>query len=112
MINLKQKELNEWQHRNFNNCFPEDMLIGMTEELGELAHAFLKHKQGIREYANGGDVKDKIADAFGDVIVYGCQLLSVLGIDAEKAIETTVTEVLNRDWVNNPAGIGESQHNK
>ena len=110
MIDLKQKELKEWQLINFGIPEPSDMIIGMTEELGELSHYFLKGKQGIREAANGTDVTDKITDAFGDIIIFGTQLMTCLGRDAEQEIKKVLSEVLQRDFVNNPSGVGYSQH--
>jgi NTP pyrophosphatase (non-canonical NTP hydrolase) len=101
---FRQKELSEWQRRNFTkgetgNC---DIcvfhhLAGMCEELGELAHALLKFHQGIRGMTEE-KMKEEVADAFGDVIVYGTQLLSELNIDAQETVEKTVREVLKRDW--------------
>ena len=111
MIDLKQKELNEWQKYNFSEGLTSDMIIGMLEELGELGHFYLKGKQGIREGANG-DCKEKMADAFGDVVIYGIQVMTSIGLDAEDVLRDTITEVLKRDWKNNPAGIGESRHKK
>ena len=110
MIDLKQKELKEWQVRNFGGGTTGDMIVGMIEELGELGRWYLKRKQGIREGANGGDLKAEIGDAFADVVIYGLQAMSEEGIDAEEALRLTIEKVLKRDWANNPAGIGESQH--
>jgi NTP pyrophosphatase (non-canonical NTP hydrolase) len=101
---FRQKELAEWQKKNFSkgetgNC--DDcafrMLAGMIEELGELAHALLKNKQGIRGITEE-QMKEQVGDAFGDVIVYGTQLLTCLGIDAEEATSKAIDEVLKRDW--------------
>lgn len=43
-----QKEQAEWSLRNFGPHPVEHPLLGMIEELGELAHAHLKGLQGIR----------------------------------------------------------------
>ncbi len=72
MIDLKQKELNEWQvsqKEKLGESTVEDMVIGMTEEVGELCHWILKRKQGIREGASGSLLKEEIADAFADAII-------------------------------------------
>jgi NTP pyrophosphatase (non-canonical NTP hydrolase) len=111
MVDLRQKELHEWQKNNFG-VTPEDDLkctVGMAEELGELSHWILKTKQKIRE-GTASECKEEIADAFGDVMIYGIQLMTTRGIDAEKAIEKTIATVLKRDWRNNPSGNGYSQH--
>ncbi|KKN53802.1 hypothetical protein LCGC14_0598950 [marine sediment metagenome] len=111
-FSLKQKELKKWQLANFGDSNSSDMTLGMAEEVGELAHWILKRKQGIREGANGGDFKDEISDAFADVVIYGIQLLSDEGLDAEEAFTKTVAKVLNRNWKENPSGKDESQHKK
>ena len=101
---FRQKELAEWQKKNFSqgetgncdNCVFHH-LAGMIEELGELGHALLKYHQGIRGMTEE-KMKEEVADAFGDVSVYGAQLLSSLGIDAQDAVEKTVDKILKRDW--------------
>jgi len=101
---FRQKELAAWQKKNFSKGETGDcdtcafrLLAGMTEELGELAHALLKHKQGIRGITEE-QMKEQVGDAFGDVIVYGTQLLTCLGIDAEEAASKAIDGVLKRDW--------------
>ena len=108
MVYLRQNELNNWQKRNFGVSQVEDMVLGMAEEVGELAHLVLKRKQGIREASRGGDFKDEIADAFADAVVFGIQAMSLEGIDAGEALKKTIDEVLKRDFVNNPSGKGYS----
>lgn len=96
MINLRQKELHEWQVKNFGK-HEDDIdrsFTGMVEEIGELAHAILKYKQRIREYGNGAKnfsakqkFLDDITDARGDIVIYGLQLMTEFNIDAQDAIE-------------------------
>ena len=111
MISLRQQDLHAWQESNFGTKPDDDLrcTVGMSEELGELSHFILKTKQGIRE-GNGNSCKEEIGDAFADVIIYGIQLMTVRGIDAEKVLEETIAKVLKRDWKNNPKGVGLSQH--
>lgn len=103
MIDLKllQKELKTWEEYNFGKQDPFKNLAGMTEELGELAHAMLKSSQGIREGVSG-DAKELIADAFADIVTYGINLLSKYDIDAESTLDQVIGEVLKRDWKKNP----------
>jgi len=110
---LRQKELHEWQERNFGTKPDDDLrcTVGMSEELGELSHFILKTKQGIREGANS-DCKDEIGDALGDILIYGIQLMTARGIDAEEAIAKTIEQVLQRDWKKNPTGKGMNQSKK
>lgn len=110
MIDLKQKELKEWQSKNFGN-YPDDALrcaIGMAEEVGEVCHHVLKGTQKIREGINGIN-KEEVADGVADALIYGLQLLSTLGIDAEKEIAAVIEKVLQRDWKKNPSGPEESK---
>ena len=68
MIRELQIKHSEWASRNFPNAVPEDALIGIIEEVGELAHAHLKAKQGIRGTPEQHRL-DKM-DAIGDIVMY------------------------------------------
>ena len=114
-FSLRQQELKDWQERNFPASLYDDLnrdqlveririlelSIGMSEEVGELSHIILKASQKIREGISGKIDKDMVADGFADTVIYGTQLLSKLGIDAEEAIRKTIDSVLKRDWANN-----------
>jgi len=109
MIDLKQKELDQWQAKNFGR-HNDDMLkcaLGMAEEVGEVCHHVLKGTQKIRGGVNGINKKE-VADGVADALIYGIQLLSVLGIDAEKEITVVISKVLSRSWVDDPSGAGFS----
>lgn len=111
-FSLRQEELNEWQSKNFpttiyDNLDREALIarihiledsIGMAEEVGELCHVILKASQKVRTGASGKIDKDLVADGFADMVIFGTQLMTKLGINAEEAIEKTIKEVLNRDW--------------
>lgn len=43
---------------------------GVCEEVGELLHGLLKHKQGIRGFDNFDKFKEHTIDALGDAMVY------------------------------------------
>lgn len=63
-----QGEIREWSSRNFPNNTPYEPLQGMGEELGEMKHAFLKMRQGIR-----GSAEEHLAalrDGFGDFLIF------------------------------------------
>ena len=114
-FSLRQQELKDWQERNFPASLYDDLnrdqlveririlelSIGMSEEVGELSHIILKASQKIREGISGKIDKDMVADGFADTVIYGTQLLSKLGIDAEEAIRKTIDNVLKRDWASN-----------
>ena len=97
-FSLMQKELSDWQTRNFGGATTEDMALGMAEEVGELCHMILKRKQKIREGADGSNLKDEIADAVADTFVFGVQVLTCEGLDAEVAITQVFEKVLKRVW--------------
>lgn len=70
MLDYKQlvAERNQWVKTNFPDQEPgTDSVFGVMEEVGELAHAHLKQKQGIRM---NEDHDAKAKDAIGDVIIY------------------------------------------
>lgn len=105
MLSLKQKELHEWQERNFGT-HEDDVLkcaLGMAEEVGEVCHHVLKGTQRIRSGVNGINA-EQVADGVADTFIYGIQLLSVLGMNAEEVIAKTIDEVLTRDWTTNRKG--------
>ena len=104
-MDLQQQELALWQERNFGK-HDDDILkcaLGMSEEVGEVCHHVLKGTQHIRGGVDGIDVME-VADGVADVVIYGIQLLSKLGLDAEEEIAKTINNVLARDWVANPDG--------
>lgn len=117
MVSLRQKELAVWQEKNFPKArlmemSKEDLVemivklqvaLGMAEEVGEICHHVLKGTQKIRGGIDGIN-RAEVADGFGDVMIYGTQLCSRTGIDAEKAINDTIDVVLARDWIGNPEG--------
>lgn len=61
-LNEIQSELKVWTEYNFGKQTPDIPILGMIEELGELSHAILKEKQGIRQSDFLADKKDAISD--------------------------------------------------
>jgi len=100
MIRRIQNEQKPWVEHNFGTHRPAwQPLLGAVEELGELAHAFLKRDQGIRvnEYH-----KLSIEDALGDIVIYLMDFASAEDIDLQQVIERTWQEVKKRDWKKYP----------
>ena len=95
----------DWEIAQFGKQDNHDlkMGLGMGEEVGETQHYLLKRNQKIREGTTSDCVKE-IADGVIDTMVYGIQLLSELGLDAEEQFNKVVDEVVKRDWKNNPKG--------
>lgn len=88
MIIGLQKEIFDWCMKNFSENKTTEQLIneqivGMIEELGELAHGILKQEQQIRLNENH---LEEIEDAIGDILVFGMNLLSLLDIDSSKIV--------------------------
>jgi len=99
-LNRLQLELLSWQKHNFPNREPWEPLIGISEEVGELHHAFLKRHQGIRGTREEWDAE--IKDALADIIVYLCDFANAEEIDLEHELAETWARVKRRDWQANP----------
>lgn len=67
-----------WSKKNFGDQDPVNCLFGIAEELGELCHAHLKDKQGIR--LNKNEVEFKRKDAIADTVIYLLDFTARLGI--------------------------------
>lgn len=92
-----QQESNEWRQK----AYPDTsgalfQLAGVTEEVGELAHAVLKYKQGIRGY-DQIKMRDEAGDAIGDTIIYLCGLASDLGLSVEHELNKAWQHVKKRN---------------
>ena len=95
-----QGEHRRWAEKNFPGTKnPADVLLGVIEEVGELCHAELKSKQGIRGDRNKH--QDDAIDAIGDIIIYLAHYCNLKGIDFECAVWQTWFKVKERDWTRN-----------
>ena len=84
------KEHGIWEAKNFPDSTADDNILGIIEEIGELAHAILKQKQGIRTNENHtADIRDAVADIMIFLLGYVRKRKSdlVLGIECEEDIE-------------------------
>jgi hypothetical protein len=108
-FDLKQFQMGVagWRARNFPNTHNErhltyamDPLIGVLEELGELSHAHLKMRQGIRGDSERHIVAAK--DAVGDIVVYLADYCSRMGFSLEECTTMAWESVQKRDWVKYP----------
>lgn len=116
-FDLLQDEVSEWALKNFGPQPIHRPVMGVSEEVGELAeaalsllkvvaasgrlsHAQLKKEQGIR----GGEEKYLAAaeNAVGDIIIYLCDYCSKAKLSIAGAIQKTWNEVKQRDWRKNP----------
>lgn len=91
-----QKEQEIWGNHNFGPQAGERMLLGVSEEVGELCHAHLKSLQGIRKSTEELVAKKK--DAIGDIVIYLTAYCNSEGIDFQECVDTAWNEVSQRDW--------------
>jgi NTP pyrophosphatase (non-canonical NTP hydrolase) len=89
-----QREQGPWVKHNFGNRPAWMPLVGMMEELGELAHAFLKKSQKIRKQ----DYDAKMKDAIGDIVIFMSDFANSQNFDIEEIVQATWDEVSQRDW--------------
>lgn len=91
-----QEAIKRWNEKNFPLGTPQDCLIGVMEELGELAHADLKGRQKIRgttqEHINGAK------DAIDDIAIFLMAYCGKRGFSFHQCIEDAWKEVEKRDW--------------
>lgn len=66
------EEIGSWSQNNFQD--KQAPALGMIEEIGELCHGILKRTQGIRGFDEPVKFVNHIYDAFGDVMIYACNL--------------------------------------
>jgi NTP pyrophosphatase (non-canonical NTP hydrolase) len=94
-INRIQEEQFEWSKANFGPQDPMLPLLGVVEEVGELCHAVLKRKQGIRMN------EDHLAmekDAIGDIVIYLMDYCNRRGFNLLNLVSRAWDEVRQRDW--------------
>lgn len=95
-----QNRLHGWRRRNFPNADSTQQLLGLVEEVGELAHAVLKQIQNIRGDRATHDAE--ILDAIGDIQVFLAGFCSYRGVDMQLAYEQVARLVMDRDWIKYP----------
>lgn len=94
-----QKQHAAWEAVNFPVSSQNSMhsLVGVVEEVGELAHALLKKDQGIRGTAEEHDAEAQ--DAIGDIFIYMAGLCNKNGWNLQSCIHRAWIEVGKRNWV-------------
>lgn len=100
-LRVMQDERKLWAEKNFPGKGRDyTTLLGVVEEVGELAHAHLKAAEGIR-YSTG-EARQLKADAIGDTIVFLAAYCDENGFDLQACVVTAWNKVFMRDWVANP----------
>lgn len=87
-----------WQEYNFGPSYGTGYrnLLGVIEEVGELAHAQLKGEQGIRHKPE--EILPMKVDAIGDILVFLINYCTSQGIDLIECLEAAWGEIKDRDW--------------
>ena len=67
-----------WARANFPGATEADAFTGMQEEAGEMCHAVLKMKQGIR---TNQDHEADFMDGIGDFAIYMIHFCELVGVD-------------------------------
>lgn len=93
-----QSRLHLWRQYNFPDGDADQQLLGVVEEVGELCHAVLKGKQGIRGMDDEAKRVACIRDAVGDIQVFLAGFCSYEGITMQATFELTAEEVMRRDF--------------
>lgn len=104
-----QEEQRAWVAHNFPGRESYEPLLGAVEELGELAHAHIKAKQGIRSHENH-DAATR--DAVADVVIFLADYCTAKGIDFQAALEETWAVVKRRDWRADPENAHQARTNR
>jgi NTP pyrophosphatase (non-canonical NTP hydrolase) len=102
-----QYESDVWRRKAYPDTVDDTLsqLAGVTEEVGELAHALLKHKQGIRGYDTARMVAEA-GDAMADAIIYMCGIATTLGLNLADELSKAWAHVKARNIVQNSNDLG------
>jgi NTP pyrophosphatase (non-canonical NTP hydrolase) len=100
-----QAEHRAWLEHNFPGQKPADGLLGMVEEVGELAHAHLKGEQGIRHTPE--EIDEMKQDAIGDVFIYAASYCNTNGFDLAVCVRDAWDRVSKRDWIADPMAASQ-----
>lgn len=99
-----QEEHQPWLKHNFPSVEPWEALVGLQEEVGELAHAHLKGFNGIRGLKDGTTIAAAKQDAVGDILIYLVSYCITNSLDLQHCLEVTWNRVKARDWIADPDG--------
>lgn len=111
-----QNEIAEWSRKNFGDnvsartgqwLYSDCALLGIVEEVGELAHVNLKSHQGIRGYDDPKKYKEERDDAISDILVYLCDYAFREGVDLQECLNKVWAKVQKRDWEKNKKDAAE-----
>lgn len=90
-----QEEVKRWTEHNFPDTTSDQAMLGVVEEVGELAHAILKSQQNIRM---NEDHEAHIKDSIGDIVIFLAHYCIKKGYDLDSIVNLTWAHVSRRDW--------------
>ena len=96
-----QKELKPWSRHNFGNRPSWQPLLGLSEEVGELAHHFLKQAQGIRLNENH---REEMKDAVADILIFLADFCNAEDINMQDELNKVWPQVRKRDFKKSTTG--------
>lgn len=102
MDSTLQTRLHLWRQKNFPDADAAQQFLGMVEELGELAHARLKHEQGIRDLGEIDAFEQAEQDALGDLSIYLLGYCSYRELNLAHLVDDVARKVMKRDWIKYP----------
>jgi len=105
LLSQLQREHKRWLEHNFPSQKSHDALLGLIEEVGELAHAHLKHEQGIRDMTEV-EYRIQAADAIGDIVIYLASYCNTNEFSLPLIVKETWDRVKQRDWRKDPDNAG------
>jgi len=94
-MRVVQDIANAWQREQFGDTTTMQALAGVTEEVGELAHALLKTEQNIRQ---DKDHDAEGQDAIGDIVMYLMHVCMTKGWDFGDCVRGALKTIIARDW--------------
>lgn len=105
LLSALQRAHKRWLDHNFPDQQPHDALLGLQEELGELAHVHLKFEQGIRG-VDKARYEGEAGDAIGDIVIYLASYCNTNGFNLALEVKKAWDQVKERDWRKDPENAG------
>lgn len=101
-----QKRLQEWEYSQFGKPTKDQLIMGMVDKVGCIAHYNLKSEQKIREGAifTEDQISQTMAEDICHTIIYAINLLTELNYPADQILSRVADEVMKRDWNKDPEG--------
>lgn len=93
-----QARLHRWQNGQFGHVTLEHDALGVSEEVGELHHAILKHAYAVRGMGDEDAFRAKAGDAVADTAIFLMHVCTHLRLDFWTLVNATAEVVMRRDY--------------